>query len=203
MNKKAKLLGAIVGILLFIVAIAGITYAWLSWQSSNTDISGKTECFVINYTNGQSLSTDNIYLFDESEIISDNKILIKDGMGLLNVTAGLDSTCGTNANLNIEINVTNLSSAYITGNSKGAFKYVLASYDPTITDITGLKGESLDIINSGSITAIGPITLEPIALEATVKGYLLIFYVDGDLAYNDAIYSTFTATIKGTATQTE
>lgn len=202
-DKKVKLLGAILGIILFIVALAGITYAWISWQSNNTIISGDTQCFVINYSAGQSLNTNNIYLFDPSVIINSNKILVKDGMGLLNLSAALGSNCDTTADLNIEINVTDLADAYITGNSKKAFKYILASYDPTIyTNIAQFKGNSFDIIKHESITSEGLITFDPIPLEETAKGYLIVFYVDGDLAYNDAGGSTFGVTIKATATQT-
>ena len=39
--KKAKLVGTIFGVILFIALIAGFTYAWVSWQSDNINISGK------------------------------------------------------------------------------------------------------------------------------------------------------------------
>ena len=38
--KKAKLVGTIFGVILFIALIAGFTYAWVSWQSDNINISG-------------------------------------------------------------------------------------------------------------------------------------------------------------------
>ncbi len=33
--KKAKIIGTIVGVIFSVAAIAGITYAWFTWQSSN------------------------------------------------------------------------------------------------------------------------------------------------------------------------
>lgn len=205
-NRKVKVIGTIVGVILFILLIAGISYAWFTWKSGNVTISGTTECFTINYTNGQTLTNASAILFDESKIISDDKITIKNGMAITDVTVYIDSSCDIPANIEITLDVTELNYAYITGDSIGAFKYALASYDPaTYSDITtsALNGIEFDIIKNESITDLGEITLVDEALSTTETGYLLIFYVDGDLAMNDAQHSTFTATITGVATQTE
>lgn len=203
-NSKIKLLGAIIGILLFIAAIAGITYAWITWESVGVGVSGNTSCFYIDYKAGKKLSSKDIYLFDKSTIIKSNKILITDGMEILDVSASLDESCNITANFALELNITSVSSAYTTGNSKGALKYVLASYNPTVyTNISDLKGQSLSIIESASVTSTGKVTFDPVTLTSTPKGYLVIFYVDGDLAQNDAGEATFTATLKGIVTQTE
>ena len=53
--KSAKLWGTILGVLVFMALIAGITYAWYTWKSPDTDISGSTGCFNINYTKGQEI----------------------------------------------------------------------------------------------------------------------------------------------------
>ena len=205
-DKKVKLIGTIVGVLLFLLVIAGITYAWFTWRSSNINISGTTECFNIHYTNGQTLTDASTILLDESTIINNNKITIKNGMAITDVTAYIDSSCNIPANLEITLTINELSDAFISGNSIGAFKYVLASYDPsTYSDITtsALNGLQFDIIKNESITKVGDITLVDEALSTTEKGYLLIFYVDGDLAMNDAQNSLFSATITGVATQVE
>ena len=134
-----------------------------------------------------------------------NKITIKNGMAITDVTAYIDSSCNISGNIEITLNVQNLNDAYIYNDSVGAFKYVLASYDPSVYSeitTTALNGQKFDIIKNESITDIREITLVNEALSTTEKGYLLIFYIDGDLAMNDAQYSTFTATIKGVATQT-
>lgn len=202
-NNKVKILGTMLGIILFIALIAGISYAWISWRSSNISITGKTECFNINYTVSQSLNTNDVYLFNESSIIHENQILVKEGMAMLDITASIDSACNIPAELIIDLDVTELNEAYISGDSMYAFKYVLASYDPTITDISELKGQYLNIIQKNSITNTGITTMDSITLDDTTKGYVLIFYVDGNLAYNDAQDSTFAVTIIGTAKQTE
>jgi len=206
-DKKIKLVGAILGIILFIVLIVGVSYAWISWQSGNTKVEGTSECFKVNYTNGQTISNESVILFDEASIISNNKITIKNGMTIIDVTAYIDSGCGIiNGDLELILNVTEWKPADISGNSVGAFKYALASYDPSIySNVTAssLSGKSFNIIKNESITSTGKITLANEPLTTTNRGYLLIFYVDGDLAMDDAAYSTFTATITGIATQVE
>lgn len=193
------------GILLFIGLIAGLTYAYITWRSNDVIVSGNTECFNILYTKGKTITNENVILFDKNKIINGSNITIKNGMALTNVTAYIDNSCNVTAKLNISLNVTDLNPAYISGNSIGAFKYVLASYDPTLyTDIDtqSLVGESFEILTQGSITDNGEINLGDQSLTKTEKGFLLIFYIDGDLAMNDAANSTFTATISGTAIQT-
>ena len=141
-DKKIKMLGAIVGIIMFIVLIAGATYAWVTWQSDNTRLSGNTGCFPdINYVNGNTLSSNNVLLFDESLIINNNKILIKNGMTYLNVTASVDSNCTLPVQLRIDFNVSELNKNFIDGNSTGAFSYILAKYDGTVADLSEFVGK--------------------------------------------------------------
>lgn len=204
-KKAARILGIILGTVLFSLLTAGITYAWYTWTSSNIDITGSSACFTIDYTKGPNISGESIILFDESEIISNNKITVKNGMGITAVTAGIKSTCTVPGIVTVTLNINELNSAYISGESAGAFKYVLASYDPSIYPTIStaiLSGESFDIILQGSITSGDPITLLNENLSNTIKGYLVIFYVDGNLAQNNAQNSEFSAIIEAIATQT-
>lgn len=54
---KEKIWGTIVGIIAFIALVAGLTYAWFAWASSNTTISVSSKCFTINYTNGTNIGS--------------------------------------------------------------------------------------------------------------------------------------------------
>ena len=62
-NKKIKLIGTVVGIVLFIILIAGVTYAAFVWRSENINISGSSECFTINYVPGPMITNANVILF--------------------------------------------------------------------------------------------------------------------------------------------
>lgn len=204
-DKKIKLIGVILGVVLFIVLIAGASYAWFSWLSGNTVLSGKSGCFPdINYTNGTSLNRDNILLFDEDVVISDNKILVKNGMALLGITAGINDECSTPVKLDIELNVTALNNNFISGDSVGAFKYVLAKYDPsTYSSVNELVGQSLEILQHNSITSTGKMSFDNSVetLTTDTSGYVLIFYIDGDNAFNGVDNSTFKVSIIGKAVQ--
>ncbi|UKI26618.1 MAG: hypothetical protein L6V91_07580 [Bacilli bacterium] len=112
-------------------------------------------------------------------------------MVITNVTAKIKSTCSISGYMTLNLNVTNLSSAFTSsGNSTGALKYVLASYDPSTystISTTALYGKDFDIIDTGSITSTGTIKLVEENLSKTeTKAYLIIFYIDGDMANNDA-----------------
>ncbi len=190
-DKKIKTYGIILGVILFVLLIAGFTYANLARNSKSIVISGKSNCLEVESVKGSNITGGNLLLQDETSIISNNQITIKNGMVITNVTAKIKSTCSLDGYMTLNLNVTNLSSAFTSsGNSTGALKYVLASYNPTIystVSTTALNGKSFDIVNTGSITSTGTIKLREEYLSKTqIKPYLIIFYIDGDMANNDA-----------------
>ena len=190
-DKKIKTYGIILGVILFVLLIAGFTYANLAWNSKSIVISGKSNCLEVESVKGSNITGGNLLLQDETSIISNNQITIKNGMVITNVTAKIKSTCSISGYMTLNLNVTNLSSAFTSsGNSTGALKYVLASYNPSTystISTTALNGKSFDIIDTGSITSTGTIKLKEENLSKTeTKAYLVIFYIDGDMANNDA-----------------
>ena len=213
-DKKIKTYGLVLGIVLFVLLIAGFTYAALNWRSSNIVISGNTECLDIESTKGSDITGEELLLLDESSIISDNKITIKEGMVVTNVTAKIKSGCTIAGYMTLNLNVTSLNSAFTSsGNSTGALKYVLATYNPTTyptVNASILKDKSFDIdrnvefLSPGSITSTGTIKLKEKQLSTSeTVSYLIIFYIDGDLANNDAAGTSnnFTTSITAEVTQ--
>ena len=213
-DKKIKTYGLVLGIVLFVLLIAGFTYAALTWRSSNIVISGNTECLDIESTKGSDITGEELLLLDESSIISDNKITIKEGMVVTNVTAKIKSGCTIDAYMTLNLNVTSLNSAFTSsGNSTGALKYVVATYDPTTyptVNASTLKDKSFDmdkngnIVSTGSITSTGTIKIREKQLSTSeTVSYLIIFYIDGDLANNDAAGTSnnFTTSITAEVTQ--
>ena len=203
-DKKVKTYGIVLGVVLFLLLAIGITYAVLAWKSSNISITGNAECLDINYVKGNNIS-DEILLFDESQIINGNKITIKNGMGLTNVTAGIKSNCTIDGYITINLNVSSLNSTFTSsGTSNGALKYVLASYDPstyTTVNTTTLNNISFNILKKGSITETGTIKIYEDQLSNTkTKGYLLILYIDGDLVTNYT-GDNITASLEAVVTQ--
>ncbi len=204
-NRKIKISGLIIGILLFIVLISGFSYAYYSSVATNTSsVKGTAGCFVVDHVKGNNV-TGNVILFDESKIITNNNITVKDGMQLTYVTAGINNACTIDGYMIMKMNVKTLNSAFITGESKGAFKYAIAKYSPTTytsPSISTLKNKSFEIIKTASITSTGEQTILTKQLPHSTKdGYLIIFYIDGDKAFNDAGNTSFSATITAEASQ--
>ena len=190
-DKKIKTYGIILGVILFVLLIAGFTYANLAWNSKSIVISGKSNCLEVESVKGSNITGGNLLLQDETSIISNNQITIKNGMVITNVTAKIKSTCSISGYMTLNLNVTNLSNAFTSsGNSTGALKYVIASYDPSTystISTTALNGKTFDIVKNDSITSTGTIKLREENLSKTeTKAYLVIFYIDGNLASNDA-----------------
>ena len=204
-NRKIKISGLIIGILLFIVLISGFSYAYYSSVATDTSsVKGTAGCFVVDHVKGNNV-TGNVILFDESKIITNNNITVKDGMQLTYVTAGINNACTIDGYMIMKMNVKTLNSAFITGESKGAFKYAIAKYSPTTytsPSISTLKNKSFKIIKTASITSTGEQTILTKQLPHSTKdGYLIIFYIDGDKAFNDAGNTSFSATITAEASQ--
>ena len=204
-NRKIKISGLIIGILLFIVLISGFSYAYYSSVATDTSsVKGTAGCFVVDHVKGNNV-TGNVILFDESKIITNNNITVKDGMQLTYVTAGINNACTIDGYMIMKMNVKTLNSAFITGKSKGAFKYAIAKYSPTTytsPSISTLKNKSFEIIKTASITSTGEQTILTKQLPHSTKdGYLIIFYIDEDKAFNDAGNTSFSATITAEASQ--
>ena len=56
MNDKSRLLGTILGIVIFILIVAGFTYAALNWRSGKVNLGITSGCFDIYYDKGQDIS---------------------------------------------------------------------------------------------------------------------------------------------------
>ena len=204
MEKKKKLI--ILGVIILILAISGLTYAILTWTSSKINIGLTSGCFTIDYTKGQDISG-NLKLLNESDLISNNKFTIKNGIGISAVNIGIKSTCTIEGYGSIYLNVTNISEAFTTGDSKGALKYAVLSNTSTITTpssvtVDSLLNQSFDIVSTGSITSSDTITLLTKQLSNTeVYKYLVVIYVDNALAGNSITSASFSGNISADAEQ--
>ena len=203
-TKKQKIL-IILGVSLFILIGSGLTYAGLMWATSNPINIGLTSgCFEINYTPGGAINNANVEVMNESTLISNNKFTITDGIALTYANIGIKSTCKIEGYGSLYLNVTSLSSAFTTGSSKGSLKYAIlnnTSSSTTLT-VTGLKGQSFDIVKKGTITSTGTINILNKKLSNTSQNkYLIVFYIDGSKIGNDVIGASFAGNISADAHQ--
>ncbi len=202
-TKKQKIL-IVLGLTLFILIGSGITYAALTWATSNPINIGLTSgCFEINYTPGGAINNANVEVMNESTLISNNKFTITDGIALTYANIGIKSTCTIEGYGSLYLNVTNLSSAFTTGSSKGSLKYAILNNTSTSTpSVTNLKGQSFDIVKTGTITSTGTVNILTKQLSNTSQyKYLIVFYIDGSKIGNDVIGSTFAGNISADAHQ--
>ena len=92
-TKRQKIL-IVLGVSLFILIGTGLTYAALTWATSNPINIGLTSgCFEINYTPGGAINNANVEVMNESTLISNNKFTITEGIALTYANIGIKSTC--------------------------------------------------------------------------------------------------------------
>ena len=202
-TKKQKIL-IILGVAVFILIGSGLTYAALTWATSNPINIGLTSgCFEINYTPGGAINNANVEVMNESTLISNNKFTITDGIALTYANIGIKSTCSIEGYGSLYLNVTNLSNAFTTGSSKGSLKYAILNNTSSSTNLTvaGLKGQSFDIVKKGTITSTGTVNILTKQLTTSQYKYLIVFYIDGSKIGNDVIGSTFAGNISADAHQ--
>lgn len=204
MEKKKKLI--ILGIIALTLVIIGTTYAILTWTSTKINLGLNSGCFTIDYTKGQDISG-NLKLLNESDLISNNKFTIKNGIGISAVNIGIKSTCTIEGYGSIYLNVTNISESFTTGDSKGALKYAVLSNTSTITTpssvtVDSLLNQSFEIVAKGSIESSGKKLLYKMELSNTeINKYIIIIYVDNALAGNSITSATFSGNISSEAEQ--
>ena len=203
-TKKQKIL-IILGVSLFILIGSGLTYAALTWATSNPINIGLTSgCFEINYTPGGAINNANVEVMNESTLISNNKFTITEGIALTYANIGIKSTCSIEGYGSLYLNVTSLSSAFTTGSSKGSLKYAILNNTSSVStpSVSSLKGQSFDIVKKGIITSTGTINILNKKLSNTSQNkYLIVFYIDGSKIGNDVIGASFAGNISADAHQ--
>ena len=201
MKKNKKL---VLGIVLGVLLISGITYAILTWTSDKINIGLTSNCFTIEYTKGNDINNATINLLNEEDLISNNKFTIKEGMALTYANIGIKSSCTIEGYGSLYLNVTTLSSAFSTGNSKGALKYAVLDNTSTTSTVTvaSLLNQKFNIVSMGSITSTGKITLLTKQLSNTkLNKYLIVIYADVSKIANDAMDASFNGTVSADANQ--
>lgn len=202
MEKNKKLI--VLGVLALIIIISGITYAILTWTSSRVNIGLTSNCFTIDYTKGNDIANASIKALNESDLISNNKFTIKEGIALTYANIGIKSTCTIEGYGSLYLNVTTLSNAFSTGNSKGALKYAVLDNTSTTSTITvaSLLNQQFNIVSKGSVTSTGKITLLTKQLSNTkLNKYLIVIYADASKIANDAMNASFNGTVSADANQ--
>ena len=190
MNNKLKTILTIIVVILFIILVAGVTYAWLTWKSNSIIINGSAECFNINYTITREIGTPSSpakLKFFKSYNIDNMNQPASDPL-YAEVAISLDQSCA---------NITGTGTIYLTTNANmtdndilgGALKYTLTSITNNVETV----------LSNASITATTEITLKnDIDVNATSGNTLYRVYVwlDGSIADTTYLNKNYVGSIR-------
>lgn len=156
---KKKIITTIIFVILLIALVVGSTYAIYTW-AVNDIVSGSTECFKVNYINGQDIGSEN-----ESRIFMPSD----DYTGGLyaSVVVSMDKNCITNGIGTLYLNTDESTSAILL--SSGVLKYQIVI-------------NSLTLGPSGTITSTGPTVIgENLEITDTITQYTVVVWIDGNM----------------------
>ncbi len=206
MEKKKKLI--ILGVILLLIIVSGATFAILTWNSTMIKLGINTNCFTIDYTRGGDI-TGSLKLINWGDIYSEenNTFTIKKGMGLSYVNVGINSNCSIEGYGTIYLNVTELSDTFKDGGeSSGALKYAVLKNTSNLSNndikVDNLDSQSFELLNIEPIMETGKIELYSEQLSNTeIYKYIIVIYIDNNLAGNDITSATFKGNISVEAEQ--
>lgn len=187
--KNKDMYKIIIGVVLLITIVTGVTYAWLAWSSSNTIIDGTTGCFTIDYNKGQDIgSADNPYSLLSTCTYS--------GGASAEVTMNINSSCTTSGVASINLNTNNFT--LYDGTSGFAKASNILKYQVVkVTD----TGEQVVDGCSGYINNSSTLSLCEVDLSYTATTYKVYLYLDCNTVTTSYIGSTYSGYIQTVATQ--
>lgn len=175
-----KILGTIIGVLAFIALVAGLTYAWFTWFSENTELSGITDCFTVTYTNGQAISGE----------ITPTSVYNQAGSKTTTATLGITEGCVDGTAI-IKFTVNDTTTMPL---DKGAIKYAVTYEDPTDGSTKVVEGV-VDAVGTINLATGLPLNTDPIT-------YTIYIWADQTLVDNDFTGTSFSGYIHASAQQT-
>lgn len=185
MDKK-KLIGTIIGVIFFVVLIAGATFAWLTFNATvtNGNYNTKTGNFLINYTKGENITDVPI-----TTVASASAVTTSDAQTVI-VKAGKNATTAPNGNLTIKLktDTTNTSLDLTTG----ALKYAVSIAGVAPTEIKSVTTtDDLTLVDSYTLTS------------TTQVEFTVYFWLDSSTITSTDMGKTYSGYIDASAIQVE
>lgn len=166
--KKAKLIGSIIGVFLFIALIAGFTYALIAWQSSNINIAGRSDCFDIDYGISQQIGS------ASSKASLNMTSDYTEGLSA-KVTLSLKTECANfPGTATLYLNTTNVGTTSGTSSDilKGALKYTVVSGTTVLASGVIDTNSKIVLLDNIDVSSTTPTT------------YTVYVWLDGEVADN-------------------
>lgn len=178
MDKK-KIIGTIIGVIMFAVLIAGATYAWLTYYATvtNATYNGTTLNYWVDYSKGTDLSDIPILTSPTTANASFVKVTAKQPAGSI-------------AN-NITIKLTTTSSNTVT--TSGAVHYAICK---------GTCASNFSGATQGTVTAAGTKNLlTDNNVTTTLAEYYIYFWIDAATLANGHVGQKYEGYIHASSTQ--
>ena len=190
MEKNKNIVRTIVGVLILILLVVGVTYAYFAWKSNNTNITGTSGCFDINYDKGQDIgSTDSPYGLKSTCTYSEG--------ASASVTMNIDGSCTTTGVASINL-ITNSFTLY---DSSDAFSRGENVLKYQVVKVNGANEEEIEGC-SGYITNSSTKSLCEVDLSYTATSYKVYLYLDCNTVTTSYIGASYSGYIQTVATQT-
>lgn len=181
---KSKVTTSILIVVIIVISVVGITFAYVTWSSGKINTTGNSECFNVLYAKGTDIGSDqNVATLNPST----------DYTGGLSSTVkmGFSSSC-TNVNGTGIIKLNTLSTTSSNLYRTGLLNYVVLK--------NGTK------INEGNITSAGTTsinvgTLKKVSSISSADSYTIYVWLDGSKIQNSDIPSTYYGNISASVEQ--
>lgn len=181
---KNKVTTSILIIVIIIISVVGITYAFITWTSDKINTAGNSECFEVFYAKGTDIGSD-----QSIKTLTPSKTYT--GGLSTTVKMGFSSSC-TNVNGKgiIILNTLNTTSSNLF--REGLLNYVVLKNGTKLTE--------------GSITSTNPIeidvgTLKKVSSISSADSYTVYVWLDYELVSNNDYASNYNGSISARVEQ--
>ena len=185
---KRKLIGTIIGVIMFAALIVGATYAWLSFNANvtNTVANGTTLTYWVDYGKGTDISDIPILVTGTTSTAAEVTLTAKRPQG--SIADNIKIYISTNASASTDI---------IT--SSKALKYVICETSCNAS----FSGNTIRALENENTVEIFSGTLEGTTSSSTNKThtYKIYFWLDASLITNSHIGAKYSGYIHADSTQ--
>ena len=183
-NMKSKFITSVLIVVIIVILVVGITFAYITWQSSNINNTGNSECFDILYVKGTDIGSDQ----NKATLMPSD-----DYAGGLSSTVkiGIDSKC-TGVQAKGKIQLYTLSDTSSNLFREGLLNYVVLNGTTKIKEgnITSTDVINIDIGNLKKVSSVND-----------ADSYTVYVWISNDLVENNDAFSNYYGKIAASVEQ--
>lgn len=204
-NNKKKLIGTVIGVIFFVILIAGATFAWLTYTANvnNGVYNTTTMNFLVNYQGGTDISSLPMYSGDVSA-----STFSAGSISPITVQASKQNLDGTlylklHTNSGTEANATDSNLLADAGCIKYAVCVGTACSGASTTPFSQITGVTTGVLDSTNFDTNNDIVIYEGPLTSTTTNYNIYLWIDNELITNDEIGLTYQGYVHAFAVQSE